>query len=79
MSVNTVEEKKSKLSECEKSFFTKKNWEIGCKCPERANPLPYKEKLLSKAFDIISEKVKAAEGNLSETLGTYLKDMFKAS
>ena len=33
-SVTTVEEKKSKLSECEKSFFTKKDGEIGCKCPE---------------------------------------------
>ena len=77
--VNTVEKKKFKLSECKKSFFNKKDGEIRCKCPERADPPPCKEKLLSKAFDIISEKVKAMEGDLSETLGTYLKDLFKVS
>ena len=33
--INSVEEKKSKLSECEKTFYTKDNGDVGCACPER--------------------------------------------
>ena len=37
-SVNTVEESDEKLSACEKSFFTKDDNSIGCKCPRRVKP-----------------------------------------
>ena len=37
-SVNTVDEKKEKLSDCEKSFFTKEDGSIGCTCEKRTAP-----------------------------------------
>ena len=41
-SINTVDENKDKLSECERSFFTMDDGTIGCKCPRRTSPKPFK-------------------------------------
>ena len=34
-SINTVDEKKNKLSDCEKSFFTQEDGTIGCTCAKK--------------------------------------------
>ena len=53
-SINTVDEKKDKLSECEKSFFTQDDGTIGCKCERRKSPKPFKKSLFKKAFARLS-------------------------
>ena len=78
--INSVEEKKSKLSECEKTFYTKDNGDVGCACSKRRDPPRYMEEPLLKAFDDIKKRVEASEdGDLSGTLANYLKHVFRAS
>merc|ERR1711940_147776 len=36
-SINTVDEKNENLSECEKTWTTKTDGSVVCKCPKRAN------------------------------------------
>ena len=74
-SVNTVEEKKNKLSDCEKSFFTQKDGTIGCKCNRHTAPPTFKQKTYEKCFDKLVEQ----DGDLNENLTLFLKAIFKAS
>ena len=74
-SINSVDEKKDKLSECEKSFFTQDDGSIGCKCARRASPPEFRRSGYEKTFDLI-EKMK---GNLNENLEKFPKAKFKSS
>ena len=74
-SVYTVDEKKDKLSECEKTFYTLDDGTIGCACPRRTAPKPFKKASFEKAF----AKLQAIEGDLSENCAHFLKASFKAS
>ena len=47
-SINSVDEKKDKLSECEKSFFTQDNGSIGCKCARRTSPQNLEDQSMRK-------------------------------
>ena len=74
-SINTVDEKKEKLSACEKSFFTKEDGTIGCTCEKRTAPPAFNKSYFEKAFAGLS-KIK---GNLSDNCAAFLKEKFKAS
>ena len=78
-SVNTVEEKKPKLSDCEKSFFTKADGSLGCNCAECVTPPKFKQKSFSKMFDRIEDTVKTEGGDLNKELALFLQQRFKAS
>ena len=70
-----MDERKDKLSDCERSFFTIDDGTIGCKCPRRVSPKPFKKSTFKKAFTIISDM----EGDLADNCATFLKKFFKAS
>ena len=74
-SVNTVDEKKEKLSDCEKSFFPKEDGTIGCNCARRASPPKFEESFYRAAF----KKLKTMKADLSDLLANFLKERFKAS
>ena len=74
-SVNTVDENKEKLSECEKSFFSKEDGTIGCKCDRRVSPPEFEEAFYKSAI----KKLKTMKGDLSELLALFLKKIFKSS
>ena len=74
-SVNTVDEKKDKLSDCERSFYTQEDGTIGCKCDRRVAPAPFKKSSFEKAFT----KITAMKGDLSENCADFLKAVFKSS
>ena len=71
-SINTVDEKKDKLSECERSFFTKDDGTIGCKCERGISPKPFKKSTFEKAFARLS----TMEGDLSDNCADFLKAFF---
>ena len=54
--VNTVDEKKDKLSAYEKSFFTQEDGSIGCTCARRVAPSTFKKSFFEKAYDLICKK-----------------------
>ena len=68
--VNTVDANKDKLTDCEKSFFTKDNGEIGCKCAIRTTPPAFDKKFYEKAFEMLSKK----GGDLPEQLARFLRN-----
>ena len=74
-SVYTVDEKKDKLSECEKSFYTLDDGTIGCACPRRTAPRPFKKSSFERAF----ANLQALDGDLSENCTKFLQMNFKAS
>ena len=74
-SVNTVDANKDKLTDCEKSFFTKEDGTIGCTCEKRTNPPEFDRKFFERAFDAISKK----KGDTSEHCAEFLKNRYKAS
>ena len=74
-SINTVDEKRDKLSECEKTFYTLDDGTIGCACPRRTTPRPFKKSSFEKAFATLQ----TMEGDLSDNCATFLKKAFKAS
>ena len=74
-SVNTVDEKKNKLSDCEKSFYTQKDGAIGCKRDRRTTPPEFKRSAWEKVF----ARLKEADGDIHENMNIYLKQRFKAS
>ena len=49
-SVNTVNEKNDKLSDCEKSFYTKDDNTIGCRCDRRSDPPEFELSFYKEAF-----------------------------
>ena len=69
-SVNTVEEKSSKLSDCEKSFFKKKDGSIGCLCDERVAPPEFNQNFYEKLCRYAVEK---GGENIAEDLSGLLK------
>ena len=71
-SINTVDEKRDKLSACEKSFFTQEDGTIGCKCDRRKAPPVFKKSYFEKAFTILSKR----EGYLSDNYADFLKGHF---
>ena len=73
-SVNTVNEKNDKLSACEKSFFTKEDGTVGCKCDRRVAPPAFKKSLFEKVF----AKLSTMKGDLSENCADYLKAHFNS-
>ena len=74
-SVNTVDESKEKLSECEKSFFQKEDGTTGCKCDRRVSPPEFEEPFYRAAI----KKLKTLKGDLPELLAKFLKGRFKSS
>ena len=74
-SINTVDEKKDKLSECEKSFYTMDDGTIGCKCPRRTSPKPFKRSTFEKVFTHLL----TMEGDLADNCASFLKSAFSAS
>ena len=78
-SINTVEAKDENLSACEKSWPTKTDGTVICKCPKRAKPDPYNKKEFEKLFEELEREVKKREGNLSDYLQAYLRKVFSAS
>merc|ERR1712015_386055 len=74
-SINTVDERKDKLSDCEKTFFTMDDGTIGCKCPRRTSPKPFNKSAFDRAFYIISTK----QGGLADNCANFLKLKFKNS
>ena len=75
LEVNTVDEKKEKLSDCEKSFYTKEDGSIGCKCAKRTTPPAFDKAYFEKAFTVVSQM----KGDLSENCANFLKENYKAS
>ena len=65
-SINTVEEKDENLSACEKTWTTKADGTVVCKCPKRAKPGPYNKKEFEEIFDEIEKEVKK-EGQIYQT------------
>ena len=49
--INTVNENKTKLSACEKSFGPKEDGSIGCKCPPRTEPPKFIKEDFEAVFD----------------------------
>ena len=83
-SVNTVEEKdedkpEENKSVCEKTWTTKDDGTVTCRCPERSKPAPYNKKEFENAFDQIEKEVKVRGGDLSEFLQIYLRKTFNSS
>merc|ERR1712015_248876 len=72
-SINTVDEKKDKLSACEKSFFTQDDGTIGCKCDRRKAPKAFKKSFFVKAFTMLSKM----EGNLWDNCADFLRAHFQ--
>ena len=72
-SINTVDERKDKLSDCERSFVTMDDGTIGYKCPKRISPKPFKKSRFEKAFTLIS----AMEGDLADNCANFLKKSSK--
>ena len=65
--INTVDEKKDKLSKCEKSFYTLDDGSIGCTCPRRTPLKPFKKSTFEKAFTQIS----ARKGDLADNCADF--------
>ena len=78
-SINTVEEKDENLSVCERSWTTKDDGTVVCKCPKRSKPGPYNKKEFEDIFDELEKEVKRRGGDLSEFLRIYLKKAFNSS
>ena len=74
-SINTVDEKKDKLSECEKTFYTSDEGTIECACPRRTAPKPFKKSSFEKAF----RNLEKTEGDLADNCAEFLKRTFKAT
>ena len=74
-SVNTVDEKKSKLSECEKSFFTQEDGTIGCTCARRTAPPEFRRSVWEK----VNDRLQNVPGDIHENLKGYIEMRFKAS
>ena len=66
-SVNTIDEKKDKLSDCEKSFFPKEDGTIGCKCARRMEPPKFEVGFYKNAF----QKIKNMKGETSDILAKF--------
>ena len=73
--LNTVDEKKDKLSACERSFYTMDDGTIGCKCPRRTSPKPFKKSTFEKVF----AQLLTREGDLADNCASFLKSFFEAS
>ena len=74
-SVNSVDANKDKLTECEKSFFTKEDGSIGCTCEKRTTPPAFDRQFFEKAFTAISKQ----KGDLSEHCAEFLTERYRAS